>query len=172
MILRRVALPEVPGGLWLSAMPGRAAPLDDFLAATASERIDHVLCLAGEAEIMAKSADYAALLASGERPWNWRALPIEDFGIPGDAAGFAGRIAETAALLCRGERVALHCAAGIGRTGLAALCLLRALGLERPEAERRIREAGSFPETAAQRAFVDRFSAGCCASARAGSAPP
>lgn len=164
MILRRVALPEVPGGLWLSAMPGRAAPLDDFLAATASERISHVLCLAGEAEIMAKSADYAALLASGERPWNWRAHPIEDFGIPSDGASFAASLAETAARLRRGDRVVLHCGAGIGRTGTAALCLLSALGLDRAEAEERVRSAGSHPETPEQRAFADRFSAEGCAA--------
>lgn len=168
MILRPVALPEVPGGLWLSAMPGRAAPLADFLAATALERIGHILCLAGEAEIAQKSPDYAALLASEDRPWSWHAHPIEDFGIPSDVASFSVGIAETAVLLRRGERVVLHCAAGIGRTGLVAFCLLLVLGLERAEAERRVRAAGSFPETAEQLAF----SAGGCAAAPAGSARP
>lgn len=168
MILRRVALPEVPGGLFLAAMPGRAASLDEFLAAAQIERIDHVLCLTHEDEIARKSPDYAVLLAAGELPWRWRSQPIEDFGVPMDAASFARCMAETAALLRDGERVALHCGAGIGRTGMAALCLLSALGLEREEAERRVRAAGSFPETAEQLAF----SAAGCASARAGSARP
>ncbi len=164
MTLRRVALPI--GGLWLSAMPGRTAPLSDFLAVTAENRIGHVLCLTSEAEIAQRSPDYAALLVAGKLPWTWRTHPIADFGIPDDPADFATWISDGAALLRAGERLVLHCGAGIGRTGLAALCLLRALGLDREEAERRVRAAGSFPETAEQLAF----SAGSCASARAGSA--
>ncbi len=76
--------------------------------------------------------------------------------MPDDAAGFAACIAQTAALLQQGERVVLHCAAGIGRTGTAAQCLLLALGLDRAEAEARITAAGSHPETPEQRAFVNR----------------
>ncbi|WP_421994749.1 protein-tyrosine phosphatase family protein [Roseococcus sp.] len=154
MTLRPVALAEVPGGLWLSAMPGRAAPLGDFLAATAAAKIGQVLCLAGDAEIAAKAPDYAALLASGDLPWIWRAHPIEDFGVPEDAAGFVACIAQTAALLRQGERIVLHCAAGIGRTGMAAQCLLLTLGLDRAEALARVTAAGSHPETARQRAFI------------------
>lgn len=168
MILRRVALPEAVGGLFLAAMPGRAAPLRDFLAAAEAEGIGHVLCLTGEDEVAQKSPDYAALLAAGGLPWTWRCHPIEDFGVPRDAASFVACIAETAARLRAGGRVVLHCGAGIGRTGMAALCLLSALGLERGEAERRVRAAGAFPETAEQLAF----SAAGCASARAGSARP
>ena len=157
MILRRVALPEVPGGLWLAAMPGRAAPLDETLAALEAERIGHVLCLAGEAEIVASSPDYGALLASGEHAWNWQAHPVPDFGIPGDAEGFAACIAATAALLREGGRVILHCNAGIGRTGTAAQCLLLELGLDRAVARQRVARAGSHPETREQRDFVERF---------------
>lgn len=158
MILRRVALAEVPGGLWLAAMPGRDAPLAEFFSASADQRIGHVMCLAGGEELARKSPDYAARLAAGDLPWRWRACPIEDFSVPADPAAFAAAIAAAAALLRQGERLVLHCAAGIGRTGLAAICLLRELGLDQAEAEARIRAAGSGPETEEQRAFVRGFS--------------
>lgn len=164
MILRRIALPA--GGLWLSAMPGRCEPLADFLRATAEARIGHVLCLTSREEIAGKSPDYAALLQAGGLPWQWHSHPIEDFGVPQDAEAFAAWIGEMAALLRAGEHLVLHCGAGIGRTGMTAIRLLRVLGIE--DAARRIERAGSHPETAKQLAF----SAAGCASARAGSARP
>ena len=164
MILRRVALPA--GGLWLSAMPGRREPLTDFLRVTAEVRIGHVLCLTGRKEIAEKSPDYAALLEAGGLPWQWHSHPIEDFGVPQDAEAFSAWVGEMAALLHAREHLVLHCGAGIGRTGMTAIRLLRALGVE--NAAHRVEQAGSRPETAEQLAF----SAAGCASARAGSARP
>lgn len=157
MILRRVALPEVAGALFLTAMPGRDAPPGEFLRAAEAARIGHVLCLAGAGELAQKSPDYAALLAAGDLPWAWRSHPIEDFGIPGDAAAFAASLGKIATLLHDGEHVVLHCAAGIGRTGTAAICLLRTLGLEAADAESRVAKAGSHPETPEQRRFAAGF---------------
>lgn len=157
MTLRRVALPEVSGRLWLSAMPGRAGRFREFLAAATAEGIGHVLCLAGPEELARTSPDYAAFLVAGELPWAWRDHPIEDFGVPADAAGFASAVAQAAALLRGGERLVLHCAAGIGRTGTAAICLLRELGLDQIQAEARVRAAGSEPETPEQRGFALGF---------------
>ena len=56
-----------------------------------------------------------------------------------------------------GDAVMLHCAAGIGRTGTAAACLLKRLGLSSSEAIQRVRDAGSNPENALQSGLVDRF---------------
>jgi len=53
--------------------------------------------------------------------------------------------------------VMLHCAAGLGRTGTAAACLLKRLGLDTNEAMQRIRDAGSNPQTALQSGLVDQF---------------
>ena len=56
-----------------------------------------------------------------------------------------------------GESVLLHCAAGLGRTGTAAACVLKALGLETREALQRVREAGSNPQNAEQSGLVHWF---------------
>ena len=48
----------------------------------------------------------------------------------------------------------MHCAAGIGRTGTLAVCVLLALGLGAAEARAAVRSAGSSPQTAAQEDIV------------------
>ena len=57
----------------------------------------------------------------------------------------------------RGDVTLLHCAAGIGRTGTAAACLLKRLGLPREQALQLVRAAGSSPESAVQSGLVDIF---------------
>ncbi len=158
-LLRRVALPPgQAGALWLAAMPGRHAPLASFVEALGTAGIGHVLCLVAPAELAAKSPDYAAAVAARALPAAWHTHPVEDFGTPANPAAFAAWVAEMAALLRQGESLVLHCAAGIGRTGTVALCLLHTLGLAPAEAAERVRAAGSFPETAAQLAFASGFS--------------
>ncbi len=157
-LLRHLELPaEIPGLLYLTAMPGRFAPLAEFTAAAQAAGIGRVLCLTGMAEIAAKSRDYAAALAADTLPMPVSQHAIEDFGVPSDTAGFAAWLRQGADALRGGQGVVLHCAAGIGRTGTAALCLLHLLGV--PGAEARVAAAGSHPETDAQRAFVRRFRA-------------
>jgi protein-tyrosine phosphatase len=84
-------------------------------------------------------------------------LPVPNYGVPPDAKGFREAIERVAQRLRRGESVLMHCAAGMGRTGSAAACVLKALGLPSNEALDRIRAAGSNPQNAAQSGFVDWF---------------
>ncbi len=46
----------------------------------------------------------------------------------------------------RDANILLHCAAGIGRTGTVASCVLVALALTPDEAARRVKAAGSYAE--------------------------
>ena len=56
-----------------------------------------------------------------------------------------------------GDGLVLHCAAGIGRTGTTAACLLKRLGLPTVQALQRVRQAGSDPESALQRGLIDQL---------------
>jgi protein-tyrosine phosphatase len=159
-IRRRASLLSIPGAagrLHLSACPGTWE---------------------GEADLAAVRRDLAHISASGagllvtlveakELPLplaDWRAeaitaglallhLPIPDYGVP-DAAFEAGwRDAGLAGRLARGETVALHCRAGLGRTGtIAARLLIEIAGLDAEAAVALVRRdhAAEAVETAAQ----------------------
>ncbi len=82
---------------------------------------------------------------------------MRNFGLAAQAEQFRPVIDAVADELLRGESVLLHCAAGMGRTGTVAACLLKRLGLDRAEALERVRAAGSNPESAAQSGLIDVF---------------
>ena len=152
--LRRVRLPDdVGGGLWLSAMPGRFEPLAAWTEAAFSAGIRHVAVLTGEDETRARSPAYSAALEAGLLPFTIHRHAIGDYSTPSDRKAFAALVQALAARLRAGEGVAVHCAAGIGRTGMTAQRLLIALGLDPDEAGQRVRAAGSSAETASQRRF-------------------
>jgi protein-tyrosine phosphatase len=71
----------------------------------------------------------------------WLHLPVEDFGIPEDAADWGAASATIRARLASGGRVAIHCRAGCGRTGMAALRLMVETGEGGAEALARLRAA-------------------------------
>lgn len=151
---RLVTLPaDLGGALWLAPMPGRLRPLADDLAALAARGVGRIVCLTPAAEIAARSPDYARWLATPPDMIVNR-LPIADFAVPATSAPLAALAVEVAQALRAGERVLIHCAAGIGRTGMFATAVLLAAGLPLPAATARIAAAGSGPETAAQQALL------------------
>jgi hypothetical protein len=157
-VMRGVALPPgVPGRLWLSAMPGRFEPFKQFLIESRQRQVSLVLCLAPLEELATLSPAYGSAVAQGTLPFRWLNLPMRNFGLPPDLHEFHAGLEQAAQALRGGESVLLHCAAGLGRTGSAAACLLKSLGLPAAEALQRVRDAGSNPQNALQTGLVERF---------------
>lgn len=92
----------------------------------------------------------------------WMHLPIRDGDIPGPAWLERWRLARLviAGMLIEGHDVAVHCLAGVGRTGLvASLCLIDAGACRGFEAIERVRRAHTIHavETLEQQAFVEAY---------------
>jgi hypothetical protein len=158
MPLRPVRLPDgVPGRLWLSSMPGRWETWRDFEAEATRVELALTLCLTEPDEIGTGSPVYRAALDDGRMPGRWLSVPVRNFGVPDDLPTFRTGVDAAVQALQAGESVLLHCAAGMGRTGTTAACVLKRLGLPADEALQRVRDAGSNPENAAQSGLIDSF---------------
>jgi protein-tyrosine phosphatase len=158
MPFRSVPLgPAVPGRLWLASMPGRFEPWSSFLADARRAQISLVLCLTPRDEIAQEARAYHRALIEGKLGYRWVNLPMRNYGLPLDMPAFRDGIEQTTLSLRRGESVLLHCAAGMGRTGAAAACVLKRLGVPTEKALDSVRAAGSNPENAVQSGLVDFF---------------
>jgi protein-tyrosine phosphatase len=158
MAMRPVSVDDyAPGELWLGSMPGRFERYAEFAAEARRRKLALIVCLASTEEVASLSPSYWQAIGEGSLECRWINLPMQNFGLPHDVPAFRTGIAQAAAALSAGESVFIHCAAGIGRTGCAAACVLKQLGLAADEAVERIREAGSNPETAVQSGLVEQF---------------
>jgi protein-tyrosine phosphatase len=158
MALRRVQLPsDVTGQLWLGPMPGRFEAWQAFQAEAQRSRLALVVCLTPRPELAELSPEYHAAVERGRLPFRWTHLPMRNFGLPEDQPAFRSTIQSIAHSVRSGEAVMLHCAAGLGRTGTAAACVLKALGVDSEEALKRVQDAGSNPQNAQQSGLVDWF---------------
>lgn len=138
-------------------MPGRFDPWPVFEAQAVRHGLALVVCLTPRAELEELSPQYLAAVAAGRVPFRWLQTPMRNFGLPEDPQAFRRDITTMADALQRGDAVLLHCAAGMGRTGTAAACVLKSLGLDVPQALQRVRDAGSNPQNAEQSGLVDWF---------------
>jgi protein-tyrosine phosphatase len=158
MPFRRLELPSTASGqVWLSPMPGRLEPWPAFLQEAAARQLGEVLCLNPLFEVERLSPAYASAISAGQLPFRWTHLPMQDFGLAAEVEAYRRAIDAVAVTVRDGGVLLVHCAAGIGRTGTTAACLLKRLGLPTPAALRRVREAGSDPESALQRGLIDSF---------------
>ncbi|MGB1239241.1 MAG: GNAT family N-acetyltransferase [Pseudomonadales bacterium] len=156
LVFRRVM--QVAGGaIYLHSMPGRYEPMAQFERACREQAVTRILCLTGREEITQKSAAYGAWLECGANGIEVLEFAVADFSVADDLPAYAKVIRALADAVQAGESVLIHCAAGIGRTGTAAICLLLSMGETLHQASQSIKAAGSGPETPEQEAFIGHY---------------
>jgi ADP-ribosyl-[dinitrogen reductase] hydrolase len=146
-----VAVPGMPGLIGMTLCPGKKDPYAKFGAWDRDLQADlQVVREWGASAIVSLLEEYEFELlgvagfgagVSAEFHWLW--LPIPDGGIPDHA--FERRWADEGAELHRrladGERVLIHCRAGLGRTGTIAARLLVESGMTPLQALNAVRAA-------------------------------
>lgn len=149
--------PNVSGQLLLSAMPARLEPWDAFVAQARLAGVTLTVCLNPLDEVRSVSPSYYSAIVGNQLPFRWLHLPMRNFGLAEQAGTFRSSVDQVIQALQAGDTVLLHCAAGMGRTGSTAACVLKGLGVPRDQALADVRAAGSNPESAMQSGLVDRF---------------
>lgn len=158
MAFRALPLPaSVPGRLWLQSMPGRREPWGHFLDEARQQQLNLVVCLNPIDEVASLSPSYHRAISEGRLPFRWMHLPMRDFGLAQDATAFRQGVEQLTQGLRLGDRVLLHCAAGLGRTGTVAACVLKHLGVAQAAALDAVQRAGSNPQSALQSGWIQQF---------------
>lgn len=154
----RVPLPgDVLGALWLCGKHAIGPDHERAIAETGTDAT--VVSLVEEYELLDRYPAYVAWLRAqrGARAVWW---PVPDLHAPGLDATVV-LVDDLAARLRSGETLLMHCAAGIGRTGTIAVCVLLALGEPIEDALRIVGEARPLagPEAGPQRDLIEEFAA-------------
>ena len=145
--------PDSSGQRWSRTLSADLQQIKEFGATT-------VLTLVSTAELARMGVPQLpqAVVDAG---LHWAHVPIPDFEPPNALSmrAWQTQIPQVQAALARQEKVVVHCAAGLGRTGTVAAMLLALQGVPRDEAMVRVRQVrpGAI-ETPAQEAFIREFS--------------
>ena len=121
----------IAGVLAGMAQPGRAAPLKEDLALLARQGIRAIVSLTEEP---------INEVTVGAQGFRYLHLPVEDFTAPSLEQINAG-IAFIDRMRAAGNPVAVHCYAGLGRTGAMLACYLVKDGLAAASAIERVRRS-------------------------------
>ncbi|MDQ1425767.1 MAG: hypothetical protein QOD72_3265, partial [Acidimicrobiaceae bacterium] len=152
--IARVPLPGYAGALWLC---GKHAVGPDPLAALARVGATTIVCLNERDELDDRYPDYVEWLSvnrDGDAVW----FPIHDLHAP-PLAAMRPLLDDLRQRLRDGERLLVHCGAGIGRAGTVATCLLMMMGVTRDDALRTVADhrPTAGPEGGAQRDLIDEL---------------
>lgn len=131
----------MPGKIFRSPMPFSRFDKQDVWPSFQEQDIELVVVLTEQQEYLV----YAGRdLPAFYRSHGMEALhiPVPDFGIPEDLESWQNGLESAASAARSGKNVAIHCLAGIGRTGTFLACLAKEnLGLDGRDAINWVRES-------------------------------
>lgn len=147
-----------PHRLALSARPRGGDDLAEEVAAWQAAGVGMVVSLLEPSEVRELELEHESRLCD-ERSIAFRSFPIRDRSHPDSTKHLTALVAELHDQLQAGKAVAVHCRAGIGRTGLVAGCLLHRLGVAPGDVFHLLsRSRGiAMPDTQAQIAWVESY---------------
>ncbi len=159
--LDRVPVPKSPGELWLCGKHAVGADPEAALARIGAGVAANgtVVCLNQPHELEARYPGYVEWLREhdgGRALWH----PIPDLHAPA-LDELRPLLDEIGRRLAAGDRVLVHCGAGVGRAGTIAVCVLMQHGLDRDTALAVVaaHRPMAGPEVGAQRRLVDELAA-------------
>ncbi len=136
-----MGLMPCPGVRVADGHVGQKRHLEADLAEIEAWGATGILCLVEPHELKMNKVENLPRIVQSAGMW-WRHLPIIDMDIPNqdfeDAWAVEGERIRHALRI--GERVAIHCYAGLGRTGMIAARILVELGLEPKQAVIAVRQ--------------------------------
>lgn len=146
--LRLAVMPRPRGG----------EDLPDQIAALRGAKIDMMLSLLEAHEVRELELKQQATLCAKEGI-AYYAFPIPDRGVPASMKEFALLAKQLHEALLQGKSLAIHCRAGIGRTGLFAACLLHLSGVPKAQIFALLSKARGvpMPDTEQQIDWLTRF---------------
>ena len=129
-----------PGQVYRCPMPyGEFDPDENIFSQLIDNKVTCVLLLVSDDECLRKTSRNLREMYTGSG-MNVIYLPIHDFGVP-DEIELRTSIDRALLMLQDGNNLAIHCSAGIGRTGTVAACLAkRVLGITGEQAIEWIRQ--------------------------------
>ena len=150
-----VPLP-IEGQLWIMPRPASMG-LEAQIQAYKDAGVDHIVSMltADEASQLGLAQEGRLCTALGMQ---FTQHPIKDFHLP-EPQPFAELIADLVASVTDGNHTAVHCRAGIGRSGMVSCAVLVALGASAEEAINNVSRARgcAVPDTPAQAGFIAMF---------------
>ena len=147
-----------PARLAIMPRPRGGEDLRNEIAALRKDGIDVLVSLLESHEVRELELKDEAMLCA-EYGISFLSHPIKDRGTPHSKSEFANLIATLLNEIRAGKSVAIHCRAGIGRTGITAACLLHGLGLPVNEIFPKLSESRGVPvpDTEEQSKWVQAF---------------
>ena len=147
---------STPGKLYVMPHP-EPDRLDQALGAIRGDGVEMLVSLLDDHDIAAIGLEREAELCAASGLTFIR-FPIADYGLP-QPGPFAELVDNLAGELSAGRSIAIHCRAGIGRTGMLACCILKQLGASADDAIQSVSWArqSRVPDTVEQRRFIVAF---------------